>query len=458
MKPMFIRRILQSILAAWLLIACVAGAPALAAGVAASQPAWICPQLNFPDSYTNAGYRILKPGKGDWLFRDQTDLVVRPPVSGAVVDDFSRLNRQLARSGVRLIVFIAPPRGVMMRDELDPAIMAATHFSPGIAEVSYRTTLARLQSANIGMANVLDILDTPQAKAADKPFYLPGDPHWTPYGASASALAIAQAIARYPQASTLPVHGFTTALGPVKPVNQNFYREAYRICGQHYKPATSKVYVTSASGQAPVGLFGSDEVEVALVGTSFSTIEVGNFAGYLQQALRTEVANYGIGGGGLSESMLSYLSSDDYARVRPKFLIWEMQYHNLKEAADFPMILGAADGDCGKAALAEGRAVPVGMGRTPVLTIGPLQASRLKGPTDVVVDLTGPDARLYHIEVDYRDEHSDLFAVDASRWTHPANRTILHLAGDGAELASVSLVPDQRLTGQVSAHICRAPV
>ncbi|EGF90074.1 alginate biosynthesis protein algX [Asticcacaulis biprosthecium C19] len=423
------------------------------------QPSWICNQLEDAQYYSDESYIFIRRGKGDWLFRSHTDFNVYPPVAGSLVNNFAHLNKVLKASNVRLAVLVTPPRGSMMREFIDPAARNTERYSPDIAMQSYQKTLSRLRSTGIFVPDVTAAaLDNNLSlPGTNSQFYLSGDIHWTAYGAYVTANATARELARHPEYRNIPKTEFKTALGAVREEQQMLRLEASRICHSTYKADKIRAFETvRAAAGAGGNLLDGGDVEIALVGTSFSVRPTANFSGFLRQELRADVANYAIGGGGFEASILSYLLSADYQAAKPKVLIWEMQYHNLDGVASFPLILGAADGDCGNKALVAGKAMPVKHGKIPIMALSTAQRSKIRGPVNVVVNLTSPDARQYRLTATYTDGRQDQFDIDASRWPHPANKMIMRLPRDGGELADVSLIPHQRLSGTAAAHVCRA--
>ncbi|ESQ90014.1 hypothetical protein ABAC460_09615 [Asticcacaulis sp. AC460] len=434
--------------------------PAIAAPVvqASSQPSPACGQLGDAQYYSDESFLFIRKGKGDWLFRSRTDFNVFPPVASPLVENFTRLNKKLKASNVRLVVLVTPPRGAMMRDFIEPGTPGTERYSPDVAMQAYQRSLDRLRGAGIIVPNV-----TATARDAgltlpgrDRQFYLSADTHWTDYGAYVSANATARELAPLAEYRNMPKVEFKTVPGAIGDEQQLLRREASRICKTTYRADKIKVFETTEAQGTGASLLDGGGVDVALVGTSFSARTTANFGGFLRQELHTNVANYSISGGGFEASILSYLLSNDYRNAKPKLLIWEMQYHNLDATEGFPLILGAVDGDCGKAALVSSKPVPVKLGQTSVASFDNGQRSKIKGAANLVVNLTSPDARRYHVYAHYTDGRQDRFNIDASRWTYPANKMIIRLPRDGGDLAGVSLVPDQRLSGTVSAHVCRA--
>lgn len=77
-----------------------------------------------------------------------------------------------------------------------------------------------------------------------------------------------------------------------------------------------------AEGDAGDALFADKQIPVALVGTSYSANPHWNFLGALQQALRSDVANYAEDGHGPLLPMLKYLQSDAFKNAAPQVVVW----------------------------------------------------------------------------------------------------------------------------------------
>lgn len=79
------------------------------------------------------------------------------------------------------------------------------------------------------------------------------------------------------------------------------------------------------------------------------------------------------------------------------------------------------------------------------MTVNKADAARVSGTANLVVDQAAPDPRLYHLSGTCRDGRTDRLM-----WTPHAGR--IRLPREGADFSSVSLVPQQRLSGTVSAQ------
>lgn len=165
-----------------------------------------------------------------------------------------------------------------------------------------------------------------QAKAAA--VFLRTDTHWTPMGAEVAAQALAEAVSRQsllngdPQTfiteagSTAPYKGDLTNFLPLDPLFSNLLPAPDNLQKRTTRPV-------EAEGEAGDALFADTQIPVALVGTSYSANPHWNFLGALQQALRSDVANYAEDGHGPLLPMLKYLQSDAFKNAAPQVVVWE---------------------------------------------------------------------------------------------------------------------------------------
>ena len=122
-------------------------------------------------------------------------------------------------------------------------------------------------------------------------------------GAEVAAQALAEAVSRQsllngdPQAfiteagATSPYKGDLTNFLPLDPLFSNLLPSPDNLQQRSTRPV-------EAEGEAGDALFAETQIPVALVGTSYSANPHWNFLGALQQALRSDVANYAEDGHG----------------------------------------------------------------------------------------------------------------------------------------------------------------
>ncbi|MBW8880044.1 MAG: hypothetical protein JF615_01090 [Asticcacaulis sp.] len=436
--------------------AAVPATVAAGAQATSANPFENCSRLASEDAYSDKSFRFLRPGKGEWLFRDSTDFSIFP-LSGAAVDQFSLLAKKLQKNGIKLVMVVPPQRGALMGAYLNSNVAREKHFSPEIALANYNENIAKLRRAGIVMPDIVGQYRS-QSNTFEKgwEFYLPADLHWSPEGAFVSASAVAAAVGHDASYEALPVSEFKTTHGRDKEYSQAYRKEAARICGVPYVREIRPSFVTAQLGGNNSGLLGDTEVGIALIGTSFSALDGPNFAGFLRETLHRDVANYAISGGGFEAAFLSYLMSEDFQQSKPKYIVWETQTYNLKETNFLPLIIGAVDGDCGSSAIFESKTESLKLGRTQFMSTTASERAKIRGKVNIVVDIKSADPRLYQLNIDYVDGQHDKFIMDASRWSHSANKLVVRLNRDGSDVASMSLIPSQRLSGAVSARVCRA--
>jgi alginate O-acetyltransferase complex protein AlgJ len=82
--------------------------------------------------------------------------------------------------------------------------------------------------------------------------------------------------------------------------------------------------VKSAAAHTKEALFGDEKIPVALVGTSYSANPLWNFAGFLEEALQTDVINAAEEGQGPFETMKTYLASAAFRDNPPELVVWEI--------------------------------------------------------------------------------------------------------------------------------------
>lgn len=98
-----------------------------------------------------------------------------------------------------------------------------------------------------------------------------------------------------------------------------------------------------------VGFYEDGNLPIAIVGTSFSDLEIVNYPGFVAQHSSLETVNYAITGGGKYSAITSYLTSEDFQSAPPAFLVWESPiYLNPALNGDQPMreLIAAAGGTC----------------------------------------------------------------------------------------------------------------
>lgn len=260
-------------------------------------------------------------GRDQWLFSDEEF----KPTAGA--EQLMQENLALIRGvrdtlqqhGSQLVLAIVPAKARVYAEYLGKELPTSLH------DDLYNQFHAQARQANVFAPDLMAPME--QAKARGQVF-LRTDTHWTPMGAEVAAQALAEAVNRQsllngdPQAfiteagSTAPYKGDLTNFLPLDPLFSNLLPAPDNLQQRTTRPV-------EAEGEAGDALFADTQIPVALVGTSYSANPHWNFLGALQQALRSDVANYAEDGHGPLLPMLKYLQSDAFKNAAPQVVVWE---------------------------------------------------------------------------------------------------------------------------------------
>lgn len=260
-------------------------------------------------------------GRDQWLFSDEEF----KPTAGA--EQLMQENLALIRGvrdtlqqhGSQLVLAIVPAKARVYTEYLGKERPASLH------DDLYNQFHAQARQANVFAPDLMAPME--QAKARGQVF-LRTDTHWTPMGAEVAAQALAEAVSRQsllngdPQAfiteagNTAPYKGDLTNFLPLDPLFSNLLPAPDNLQKRTTRPV-------DAEGDAYDALFADKQIPVALVGTSYSANPHWNFLGALQQALRSDVANYAEDGHGPLLPMLKYLQSDAFKNAAPQVVVWE---------------------------------------------------------------------------------------------------------------------------------------
>jgi alginate biosynthesis protein AlgX len=293
-------------------------------------------------------------GRDGVFYRTFADLRLQHPMDDRVVGMLGRLAGALSDHGTTLVFATIPSKSVAMPQFL-PAHAADYGFDVTQAEQIYGDIITRLNDAGVVAPDILSAL---QSSPDTEPPFFGADFHWTSDGARRAAQAIGAAIKAHPAYAELTPSEFTSQPGGVKPAFSGMRRTLQSYCTDALPPVETMSYVTTKvdageSGEeaAALDIFAASETapQLVLVGTSFSDSSVNNFAGFLAEYSGLEVVNYAVTGGNQFGAMTSYLTSEDFVRERPTFIVWENPiYNNLAQFGTHPLeeLIAAAGTGC----------------------------------------------------------------------------------------------------------------
>ncbi|WP_175652118.1 alginate O-acetyltransferase [Pseudomonas sp. Marseille-P9899] len=260
-------------------------------------------------------------GRDQWLFSDE-EFKPAANTEQARTENLALLRGvrdTLREHGVELVLAIVPAKARVYPEYIGKQAPASVHND------LYNAFHAQARQANIFAPDLFGPL---QAAKARGQVFLRTDSHWTPMGAEVAAQQLAEAVARQtllngePQTfvtedqQQTPYKGDLTNFLPLDPLFSNLLPKPDQL----QKRSTR----ATEEGHGDDGaLFADKQIPVALVGTSYSANPNWNFLGALQQALRSDVANYAEDGHGPILPMLKYLQSEEFKNSPPQVVVWE---------------------------------------------------------------------------------------------------------------------------------------
>jgi alginate biosynthesis protein AlgX len=287
-------------------------------------------------------------GHDGTFFRVLSDIRMYHPMADPIIARMSALSAALAQGGTTLIYVAIPTKAEAMPDQL-PDLAKDYQYNSKTAVLVYQDIITRLSAQGIIAPDILAALGQTDAKS---PPFFKTDFHWTAEGALLAANVIAAQIRAEPDYVDLPKSKYVTTAGPMTAAFSTLRRSLQRSCQTELPRVEAQVEVTEKTidPAAEADIFADALApQIVLVGTSFSDAPLANFAGYLAQSSGLDVLNYAVTGGNQYGAITSYLISRDFAKARPRFLIWENPiYNNLAQFGPDPMeeLIAAASDRC----------------------------------------------------------------------------------------------------------------
>lgn len=233
--------------------------------------------------------------------------------------DFEEELRDIAGTigsfGADFLVVLVPDKARVMSAKLPTGRSAAF-------ENRYEAHKATLVEMGITVVDAGQVLQTMDPSTTP---YLRTDTHWSPEGAEAVANAVAGTV----DAANFSQTGFRTQQTGTAPFVGDLLAFADTGVWSNVGPKaeTISTYSTVSTPDADggnMGLFGDAEVPIALVGTSYSTLEDFHFEGFLKSALQADVVNYSQVGRGPFHPMHRFLDQMADTHTLPDLVIWEI--------------------------------------------------------------------------------------------------------------------------------------
>lgn len=424
-----------------------AAAPALAE----SPPFVVCPAAMDP-ARTSAGIGGLFGGKDGWIFRGDADLHPTFHTDDLALESLRRFTVALRRRGTTLVLVLLPPRGLLAPEVVDPG----APFDLVAARASWEAALQRVRSTGV---IVPDIRAAQEAQGSPEAWFH-RDHHWTSLGARLAAEAVAAAVA--PDTLGLPRSTFETTEGPPYPQEGSLRKKVEELCGPSGWPGDSyRTFHTRSTAAAD--LLGESFPAVVVVGTSNANKndrDLFNFGGWLSEALHTEVANWGVDGGGPETSLQGYLDTEEARAHPPKLLIWEIPGHvSVEVESRYREALATLEGPC-----TDAEALALGGGAVDAAGVELLPPDTKLQAAGGRITLEASDLAFLEFNLNLRYDRKarqgteDRFPVRRSPRQQNNGRYFVGLdVPDGASLVGVRLVPKGPGGGTVKLRVCPAP-
>ncbi len=303
-------------------------------------------------------YRYLIQGRDGWIFRTKQDFRQSYKTTDEATTSLKRMVAAFKKRGVDLVIAFMPTRGMAAAEFLPVDDLLAEDYDPLAAQKAYQAYLLSLEKDGILVAGAPSLKSGPG-------FFYKADQHWTSAGAKEMAMAAAQKIKGLDVYKDIPSLSFSTR--KIKDVRfKGRFNEALEaLCHTRMPDDRDEGFETvkDQDGEKEDNVDADDLFsdknlpKIVLVGTSNSRREENdlNFSGFLQEFSSADVLNKAIAGGGLGDSLLSYIASDDFQKTPPKVIVWEVPgYYDLSSEsamAVYRQAAAAAHGPCDEAHL-----------------------------------------------------------------------------------------------------------
>ena len=411
------------------------------------------------------GSLVPMAGLNNWLFLD-SEFHSNPFATDNQLEPLKRLNDALWNRGIKLIAIPVPSRPAVIGENFDLGNPSQAKYDLEQSRAGYNDAVVAFRRNKISTVNVLEAMREYLNKGGKDKLFFSRDFHWTPAGSRIAAQATAKEVKAWgAYYSRLPKIDYVNQTTRMYEFKGNISGILEELCkGTPLPPELAQGF--AAVRQGPSNLLGDDRIDVALTASSFgaSPADPGqldfNLTGFLEEYLKTAVINAGIAGGGYDTSLESYLMGPEYARRKPKFLLYEFRALPITYAlASFRRIVPSVYGACAPSnAVFNGSSVPLTNGPSvTILNIPP--SAGIKGSSKYVFFRLS-DLRLTHFNAffTYDDGQVEVVPVERSDRYKNDGRFLLELNDKySANLLRFAIGTDTPTTGKVTARVCVVP-
>lgn len=254
-------------------------------------------------------------GKDGWLYTNQEFLI--PNDLSANLDNqlgkIVEVQRLLREHGKQLIVLPVPMKldiyAEHARAPVDPRALGL-----------YERFTSALGQRQVSTANIREAF---KRQPGDADLFVRTDTHWSPAGARLAAQELAR---QYPQLrGDQPYQSAQVDEKTLKGDLLNYVQFAPQLAPAVFSAVTIPLYETTNDAQrvSEDALFGEQQQSLALVGTSYSKIDDWNFAGFLKEALQSDLISVAVEARGPFQAMDDFTASDLLGNPHIQTVIWE---------------------------------------------------------------------------------------------------------------------------------------
>ena len=266
------------------------------------------------------GRKGVVAGMDGWLFTAEE---ARAPITDLTqtLDQIATVRRKLAGLGATLVLVPVPAKMDIEAEHANKPELSA------YMDHLYGDFIDGLQRAGI---KAVDTRATLLALGDDA--FFATDTHWTVEGAKAVAQSVASSglIALGTTDMAVKLQPSKSMAGDlVSYVTTDTLAPMIGLPPEYVAP-----YLVNPVATADLGdLFGTQAVDIVLIGTSYSANPDWSFAEALKLSLKSDVLNAAAQGLGPVKPMMDYLASDTFREAPPKVVIWEFPLRYLTDPA-----------------------------------------------------------------------------------------------------------------------------
>ena len=414
-------------------------------------------------------------GLNDWLFIDSEFASNRFAWEfdwGKQYEPLRRFSQALERQGMKLLVIPVPNRPAIYTEGIDRNQPLQGKFSVETARANYNDSVEKFREIGINTVNIQEAFlqhvtsqgDNLQNTNETEKMFFARDHHWTPAGARVAAQAVKAQLGTA-TLQRLPKAEYATRMTGMYDFHGNIPDKVETACpGVRIPNEAISNYLTER--QDGGNLLGDETIDVALIGSSYSAPPWSpkeldyNFAGFLQENLKTGVVNAAISGGGYDAASEAYFLSPAYAQHKPKVVLFEFWYFPYKQELNafrriIPSIYGACNTD--RTVIADST-VSLETGVPSVIASSDAKAG-IKGAANYLYfQISDPSLTNFKVSLEYDNGQTEVVPVARNARIKNDGRFFLDLndAFKG-NLLKASLLPDAKTKGTVTSRMCRAP-